>query len=270
MRKKKVLAVFVSALFVIFFYSFAFAAPYGGATPDPDVMKAANNALDDAEKALPGGYFKMSGRYRMAAGVNSNDFIVNGANANQNLNNLQGPNFRYIFGSQLNNTYDPAIYSQYLLNVDFSPRDKVSFYTQIVNDPWSWVGTTGEQVQRTDVDDTSILRYNLKYFGSMDATIGEVYRANDADRFNFPEIKVQNGQLKPTRITGMLPGVLVPANHTIVSIPRLNIDYEYRPIRKLWMDYQEDQWHARLFALADETQALTTDDPLELSNHKDY
>jgi hypothetical protein len=36
------------------------------------------------------------------------------------------------------------------------------------------------------------------------------------------------------------------------------------------MDYTEDEWHARFFVFADESQALTTDDPLELSNHKDY
>ena len=233
------------------------------------MLQATNKALDEAEKSLPGGRIKMSGRYRLAAGENGEDFILNDANANQNLNYLQGPNFRYIFGERLNNTYDPAIYSQFLLNLDFSPADKINFHTQIVNDPWSWVGTTGEQVQRTDVDDSSILRYNLKYFGAINSTIGEVYRASDADRFNFPQIKVHDGHLTPTTITGMLPGILTPAP-TRINIPALDLDYEFRPIRKLWMDYEEDQWKARVFALADETQALTSDDPLALSNHKDY
>mgnify|MGYP001593412449 CR=1 FL=1 len=235
-----------------------------------DEALATRRALDEAEKTLPGGHIKMSGRYRIAAGANSDDFILNDANANQNLNYLQGPNFRYVFGERLNNTYDPGIYSQFLLNLDFSPRDKFNFYTQIVNDPWSWVGTTGEQVQRTDVDDSSIIRYNLKYFGSMNSTLGEVYRASDADRFNFPQIKVHDSHLGPARVVGLLPGILVPADHTTINIPALDVDMEYRPIRKLWMDYEEDQWKARIFALADETQALTTDDPLELSNHKDY
>ncbi len=275
MRKRKNFLLFLGLLFC--FFPLAHAEPLPGdpdwkPQPPPGDEKnlAIRKALDDAEHTLPGGHFKMSGRYRLAAGVDPEDFIVNRANTSQNMNSLQGPNFRYIFGERLNNTYDPAVYDQLLLNLDFMPTDRVSFYTQIVNDPWSWVGTTGEQVHRTDVDDTSIIRYNLKYFGSFNSTIGEVYRASDADRFNFPEIKVHDGQLKPVRLAGMLPGILVPEDHTTIDVPALDIDYEYRPIRKLWMDYTEDQWKARFFALADETQALTSDDPLGLSNHKDY
>ena len=221
---------------------------------------------------LPGGYFKMSGHYRMATGVHSDEFLFNEADANKNLNLLQGPNFRYLFGERLNNTYDPSVYSQFLLNIDFSPADKINFYTQIVNDLWSYVGTTGEQVQDTDLpgNPTPTIRYNLKYFGNLNATLPAFYRASDTDFFNIPQIKIKDGHTTRTSIVGILPGVLAPADHTVVNIPELNIDYDYRPIRKLWMDYQEDQWHMRFFALADETQAMTTDDPLELSNHKDY
>jgi hypothetical protein len=276
MRKRKVLLLFLGV-----FFCFSAAAQTEvlqpgdpGWTPTPPPLSeeemATQKALDAAERTLPGGYFKMSGRYRLAAGATSQQLTWNDSNASRNLNYLQGPNFRYIFGDRLNNTYDPGIYSQYLLNLDFLPSDKVNFYTQIVNDPWSYVGTTGDIVRNTDVDDSVKLRYNLKYFGAMDSTIGEVYRASDADRFNFPEIKASNGELKPTRVEGMLPGVLVPTDHTIVNIPAHDLYLEYRPVRKLWMDYTEDQWHGRVFALADETQALTSDDPLGLSNHKDY
>lgn len=231
---------------------------------DEDEARATRKALDEAEKTLPGGYFKMSGRYRLAAGADTQDVILNDANAD-----LQERNSRYLFGETLNNTFDPAIYSQHLLNVDFSPKDKVSFYTQIVNDPWSWVGTTGEQVQRSDIGG-EIIRYNLKYFGAPNSTINEIYRTNVADSVAFPVIKVHDGRLTSGTVAHGFFDFNPATNGIPFTIPELDVDFEYRPIRKLWMDYTEDEWHLRLFALADERQALSTDDPLELSNHCDY
>ncbi|MBI2095682.1 MAG: hypothetical protein HYT89_05900 [Candidatus Omnitrophica bacterium] len=222
---------------------------------------------------LPGGQVTMSGSYRMAAGVGGGDFILNRSNANQNMHDLQGPSYRYISGERLNNTFDPAIYSQHVVNVDFAPAGEVNIHTQVVNDPWSWVGTTGEQVQlRPTVNTTSTIRYNLKYIGAYNSTIGEVYRTRDGDRVNFPQIEVHDGQTARTDIQG-LDAFLSPDGDSIghtVNVPQLEIDYEYRPIRKLWVDVEKEQWKMRFFALADEDQALTTDDLLGLSNHKDY
>lgn len=218
---------------------------------------------------LPGGRIRISGRYRLAAGATSDDFILNDAFANNNMFTLQGPNSDYLFGERQNNTYDKAIYSQHLLNIDFSPVDRINFYTQIVNDPWSWVGTTGDQYQQTDPGDTSVqLRYNLKYLGSFNSTISEIYRDNIGNRFNIPVTKVHDGHTTQTVITGLdsYTDLGVPP----VTLRETDIDFDYKPIRKLWMDVTGDQWKIRAFALADETQALTTDDPLELSNHRDY
>jgi hypothetical protein len=274
--------VLVMLLFGAFFYSPACAAPSAdtpvspslsatesenetGFDPsqNPDVVKAANKALDEAEKNLPGGFIKMSGRYRLAAGVDSEDVILNDANAD-----LQERNFRYLFGERLNNTYDRAIYSQLLINLNFKPKDKFNFYTEIVNDPWSWVGTTGEKLQRSDIGGEEI-RYNLKYFGALNSVINEAYRTNVSDSVAFPVIKIKDGRTTQTVVRGFFD--FNPATNGIpFTIPEHELDYEYRPIRKLWMDYKEEDWHLRLFALADERQALSTDDPLELSNHKDY
>lgn len=211
----------------------------------------------DINEPLPGGRVKMSGRYRLAAGV-GRDFILSDSNAD-----LQERNFRYLFGEHLNNTYDPAIYDQYLLNVDFVPADKFNFYTQLVADPWSVVGTTGEQIIRNQ-NGTSTLRPNLKYFGAFNGVLNEIYRSNTGDSLATPLTKVIDGHT--TRFTA--PGFTDFG--TRYTFPELDVDYEFRPIRKLWMDYTEDQWHLRAFALADQNQALTTDDPLELSNHKQY
>ena len=282
MRNAVKRSLFLSMLFVLFFYSFSFAASSNpsltnpmlpaveedngsGFDPsqNPDVLKAVNKALDEAERSLPGGYVKMSGRYRLAGGHNGDDFIVNDSNAD-----LQERNFRYLFGEQLNNTYDPAIYSQFLLNVDLQPRDRLDLYTQIVADPWSYVGSTGEITQASDIGGEQI-RYNLKYFGAFNSVINESYRTNVGDAIAFPLIKVRDGHTDRTVVHGFFD--FNPATGGIpFTIPETDVDFEFRPVRKLWLDYTEDDWHARLFALADERQALTTDDPLGLSNHKDY
>ncbi len=215
------------------------------------------------DPTLSPGYIKMSGKYRLAAGANSEDFIVNDSNAD-----MQERNFRYVFGERLNNTYDPAIYDRYELNVDFSPKPRWSMHTQLVADPWSWVGTTGEQVQRSDIGG-EVMRYNLKYWGANNSVLNEIHRTNVADSYAFPIIEVKDGHTVPTVVRGFYdfnPGT----NGIPFTIPELDIDYEFRPVRDFWVDYNRDKWHARLFLLASEAQALSTDDPLELSNHKDY
>lgn len=217
----------------------------------------------DRAKTLPGGRIKMSGRYRLAAGFESDgEGVLNRAHAD-----LQDRNFRYLFGERQANTYDPAIYSQYLLNVDFSPREKWNFYTQIVVDPWSWVGSTGDQYLRETGAGNSTLRYNLKYFGAYNSTLNEAYRASTGDLVGFPLMETHKGNTGEMTVRGFLNS---NGSQSVWNIPATNIDYEFRPFRKAWLDYTQEQWHARAFILADQTQALTSDDPLGLSNHKDY
>ncbi|PIU39888.1 MAG: hypothetical protein COT00_04610 [Candidatus Omnitrophica bacterium CG07_land_8_20_14_0_80_50_8] len=218
---------------------------------------------EDTTTPLEGERVKVSGHYRIGAGSNFREFILNDSNSD-----LQDWNWHYVFGERLNNTYDPAIYSQYLLNVDFSPLEKTNIHTQIVADPWSYVGTTGEQVQRSDIG-TEVMRYNLKYFGANNSTIAQSFRTNLGDQAGFPVMKITDGHTSQTVVHGFYDWN-PPTNGVPFTIPETDIDYEFRPIRKFWVDHTEDRWHARVFALADERQALTTDDPLGLSNHKDY
>ena len=225
------------------------------------------------KKGASMGMVRTWGRYRLAAGSNGEDFIFNDANSALAIQTLQGPQSDYIFGERRENTYDPGIYNQYQLNVEFSPEKKWDFYTQIVIDPWSWVGTTGDQTTRNNQNPSTTLDYNLKYFGAFNSTIREVYRNSTADRVAFPYIKAHQGHLTSgTVVQGLDDNDGIPGNDAGLSynIPEHNIDTELRPFRKMWIDYKEDNWHARVFALADENQALTTDDPLRLSNNKDY
>src|SRR5258707_422688 len=80
---------------------------------------------------------------------------------------------------------------------DFSPKDRLNYYQELGADPWSYVGTTGEQVQRSDIGGEEI-RYNLKYFGAFNSTINEIWRTNVADAIAFPLIKVHDGHTAQT------------------------------------------------------------------------
>jgi hypothetical protein len=230
---------------------------------DPNKDK---NALFSTNPAKPKGRspVKITGKYRLAAGLTGDDFIVN---ESQPLR--QERDFNYIFGERLNNTYDPAVFSQVLVNVDYAPHERFNFYTQLVADPWSVVGTTGEQVQTSDIGG-EVIRYNLRTFGADNSTMGTSVRANTSDYINIPRIKLKDGKTTSGTVAHGFFDFNADTGGIPFTIPELDIDYEVRPIRKLWMDYTADEWHARVFALADESQALTSDDPLELSNHKDY
>ena len=50
----------------------------------------------------------------------------------------------------------------------------------------------------------------------------------------------------------------------------VEIDYLYRPVRKLWLEYNEDPVYFKIFPIADQAEALTSDDPLGLSNNHVY
>ncbi len=262
----------VGLFFVLTLASFtAFAdsdSSAGVAQPRRTFRKSTQQKKNLKRPVSSGHKVKLDGRYRLAAAADSEKtFILNDANAD-----LQERNFRYLFGERLNNTFDPAIYDQLLLNVNFDPTDRWNVYTQIVVDPWSYVGTTGEQIQFSDPDKSIEMRYNLKYFGAFNSTLNEVYRNNISDSYSFPLIKVRHGYTDTTRVEGFddFDGVSGNGRGIAFTIPRIPLDYEFRPLRKLWADYTAEEWHVRFFALADEKQALWTDDPLELSNHKDY
>ena len=241
------------------------AAEYAGPVTIEDADAGAAGKRDTT---LPGGRIKMSGRYRLAAAYNdAGDGVLNDSNAD-----LQERNFRYMFGEHLENTFDPMVYDQFLLNTDFTPADRWNFHTKLVADPWSWVGQTGDQVQASDPNGGILMRYNLKYFGAFNSTLNEIYRNNIGDSYAFPIIKVHDGHTVRTRVEGFddFDGVSGDGHGIPFTIPELDIDYEFRPVREAWVDYTEDEWSVRLFAVADQSQALSTDDPLELSNHRDY
>ncbi len=200
----------------------------------------------------------MSGSYRLAFGF-SDRLILNDSNPD-----FQSRNSEFISGERLMNTFDPAIYDQFLYNINFTPAEKIDIYTQVVADPWSWVGTTGDQVVSSTAGGDSV-RYNLKYWGANNSTLREIYRSKDGGVVNIPRVKNSDGHTTPAQASE-----LASTGNSIYNLPAHDVDTTIRPFRKAWVDYDQEDWHARVFALADQSQALTSDDPLKLTNNKTY
>ena len=232
--------------------------------PQPEPVRAEpsppNAQVRELEEAVRQ-KIRTSGHYRVGmGGGRSRTFSFNDADAD-----LQDRDGHYLFGERLNNTYDPAIFSSYRLDVDADVTDRVSAYGEIVADPWSYVGTTGDVriPEATSGLDSAVI--NLKYFGSNNSTIGEIYRADFRNFVSTPfSVEANDGYTTPFTMNGISDLGLR------YDVPALELDYEFRPLRKLWVDYQADDWHMRVFALAGQDQVMTTDDPLGLSNTKDF
>jgi hypothetical protein len=204
----------------------------------------------------------MSGKYRLAAGAGGDrTFSVNDSNSD-----LQDRDFHYLFGEKLENTYDPAIYSAYQLDIEGDITPDTQFYTEMVADPWSYVGHTSE-IEIKDSNPASVgkARVQQRYWGPNNSTaVTESIRASDRNILGLRELEAHGGNTQSFNMAGH------PDFFGNYVVPEQDIDYEFRPMRKLWVDHEGDIWHLRVFALADHNQAMVTDDPLTLSGLKDY
>lgn len=199
------------------------------------------------------------GKYRFAFGGGRNrTFSFNDSDPD-----LADRDSHYLFGERLNNTFDPAIFSHYTLNVEADVNENLGLYTQIVADPWSYVGTTGE-ARISEAQGVDSVTVKLKYWGPNNSMVGEIYRADFRNIIAFPSIESKNGKTQSFTVNGVSDLGLS------YDVPELEIDHEFRPFRKAWLDYKRRNWHGRLFLLADQNQVMTTDDPLGLSNTKDF
>ena len=187
MIKNRFFLLFLILQCAVFIASAAVFAAAPASLIESDLMPAVTPADANPKKVpyLPGGRIRMSGHYRLAAAAQDEKaFIYNDANGD-----LQERDFHYLFGERMANTYDPGIYDQFLLNVDFKPVDRWNFHTQIVADPWSLTGTSGEQIINNQ-NGQSTLRPNFKYFGADNSVLNEIYRSNTGDSVALPLTKV--------------------------------------------------------------------------------
>ncbi|MDP8260127.1 MAG: hypothetical protein P9L96_03890 [Candidatus Gygaella obscura] len=221
------------------------------------VVKQPDTQAKSEEKDL----LTVSGELQLGVGITSDDVIWKFANADY-VGVPQEKNWRYLWGEDGVNTYDRAIYDSLKLNLESNLTDKISLYNQIVIDPWTFIGTSDAYATSTTDGDFADIEY--KYWSGDRRLLDEVYRTNKGNIITIANVKVIDGLTSPYTPVGVTDW-----STNFNEIPSVDINYKYRPFRKLWLDYKdEDILNVRIFALSDQYEALTSDDPLKLSNNR--
>ncbi len=203
---------------------------------------------------------KISGTYGGSFGIDSGEFYWKEANGD-----YQEKNFRYIDNDLNVNTYDPRIFDRYQLEIETDTRTPWNGYAEVVLDPWSFVGV-GRQTVYNRIGDFATIEY--RYWEATGKTINQTYRTYGGNFINTPELKVIGDKVTHSRVSS---GFNLAQFVTDLSLNRsVEIDYLFRPVRKLWVEYKEDPLYIKIFPIADQAEALTTDDPLMLSNNHVY
>ena len=203
---------------------------------------------------------KISGVYQIAIGVTSDGFEWKQANGNLNEEDT-----RVLSSAALDNrenTFDPRIFDRFKLNIDTQNPGALNIHTNITIDPWSFTGKSGK-FTLTSANGTDSAELELKYWSNNRRTFNEiVFTPGNGDSFALPEIKVEDEKTAATRVNTVFGGTF--------NIPSVEIEREFQPIRELWFDYKTDKSKFRFFPIAYSDQALTSDDPLNLSNRHIY
>ncbi len=204
----------------------------------------------------------LSGEYRLSLGMTSEDVIWKDANADR-IGVPSEKNWRYLWGDQRHNTYDPKIYDRLTLDMQTQFNSPLNAFMEITIDPWTFVGKNHVTVAATAGGD--VVDMDLKYWSADSRTINEIYRSKKGNIINLKQIKVDDGETTVTTPTGITSWAT-----TFNSIQPMEINRDYRPIRKLWFDYKQDDYALKVFPISDEFEAQTTDDPLKISNNHVY
>ena len=86
---------------------------------------------------------------------------------------------------------------------------------------------------------------------------------------NLPEIKVKNGTVPATTVGSTICNQWGQCD--TFALPEMKVDYTFQPLRELWFDFKPgDNSKIRIFPMAYQDQALTTDEPLRLSNNRSW
>jgi hypothetical protein len=239
-----------------------------------DRTAAVNAALDALETSpvpaqvtapappspISGNSVKISGDARTSVGIYSNGKTVfTRANAD-----LDEKNFRILSTAQYNNginTYDPALYSRLKVVLDASVASAVvSVHLNISADPWSYTAKSKTQMVTSAFGDTAKVQY--LFWGNTGYTVNTIVNTlRLGDAFAMPEIKVTHRTV---------PAVTVGTDFgDTFNIPAAKLNYTFFPLREAWVDIKPtEELKLRIFPMGYEDQALTSDDPLKLSNNK--
>ncbi|MFC1667465.1 hypothetical protein ACFL0P_06370 [Candidatus Omnitrophota bacterium] len=207
---------------------------------------------------------RITGEYKMSIGVTSEDVIWKQANGDYNERN-----FRMIdHNFPKTNTFDTRVFDRVKVVLDTNQEKGFNFHSDITVDPWSFVGKTDKFIA-SNTGDWDRVEMELKYWSGTRRIINETYRTLDTgDLVSTSEHKVSNGRVPSFSVTGDWEEWGVKNNNFI--IPEQDINFIFQPVRELWFDYNTDNYNFRVFPLGLEDQALSSDDPLGLSNHHMY
>jgi hypothetical protein len=200
---------------------------------------------------------KMQGEAQLSLGLTPNNTIWKRANYD-----LNERNWRMLSHDAFNNgfnTYDTRVFDRFDLDLDTDKKEGFNFHTNITVDPWSFTGKGPKTTVTSANGDTAEIE--LKYWSNMGYTVNEtIYTNLKGNTFNLPELKVRNGKVDPFSASGDF----TPAD--TFSFPGMKIDRDFQPVRELWVDYLQDPVSFRIFPIAYQDQALTSDDPLNITN----
>ncbi|HAJ57227.1 MAG TPA: hypothetical protein DCL35_05600 [Candidatus Omnitrophica bacterium] len=226
--------------------------------PRPKKEKQAKIKKEKEAKEKTGDYLDIKGEVRAAVGVRSPSEVI-WKEANGDLNEK---NYRILFGESKHNTFDPAIFDRFRINIDTKNLDEIGVnninaHANITVDPWSFTGRSDKFTIAGAGGDS--VELELKYWSNTAHTINEtVYTLNNGDAMSLPEIKVIDGVTSPVTVASTFGNSFV--------IPATKINRDFMPVREFWVDFKDEERGLRVFPIAYQDQALSTDDPLMLSN----
>lgn len=228
-----------------------------------------NNALASLDKEMPVKKpeeltkkeppFVLNGEYRLALGFTPHDVIWKDTNAD-NIGVPREKNWRYLWGEKRENTYDPKIYDRLTVDMKTQFDNSLNAFMEMTADPWTFIGKNHVTV----ISGSDSVDLDVKYWSADHRTINETYRSNQGKIIQLKQIKVHDGE---TTLSGL---TISPTTTEFGTIQPMDVKRQYRPFRKFWFDYKQDNYSLKVFPLSDQFEAFTTDDPLRLSNNHVY
>ncbi|MCF7916702.1 MAG: tetratricopeptide repeat protein [Candidatus Omnitrophica bacterium] len=203
--------------------------------------------------------FAVSGEAIAAFGFTPEDFIWK--RANWDLNELDWRMRDTTAFNNKENTYDPAIYDRLRLILDTNQEEGFDFYTNFTVDPWSFIGKTNKVTVTGSAGDRADVQYF--YWSNTGYTVNQsIFTRGDGDAISLPELKVQDYMVPATTVTDTFSETF--------DVPELEVHNYFWPLREMWVDYKKPSFNIRVFPLGFQDQALTSSDPLRLSNNHIY
>ena len=230
---------------------------------DPEIGKEWPDYTEDKIKAITDELnndiypAEIKGEYKMSLGATSEDLIWKNANGDYNERN-----FRMIdHNFPKTNTFDTRVYDRFKVAFDTNKDAQgLNFHSDITVDPWSFVGKTEKFTVGAGNDK---LELELKYWSGTRSIINEtLYTLDEGDSVNIFEHKVTDGSVPAFSLSSTFGNTF--------TVPEQEIDFTFQPVRELWFDYSEEDYKLKIFPFGLEDQALSSDDPLGLSNHHIY